>query len=155
MNAESTPDTAAAAGVETDPPASTDPAALGEPVDTLEEPHEPVVVTRSTIGLWALTLAGPVLWIVHFMFVYLTAEAACEAARVDEMRFVGEGTLRTIVLVATAVGAVACLVAGAVAWRRRHRVGQPEMSVAGAMLAVGSALSVVAVGLPALVLGPC
>lgn len=125
-----------------------------EPVDTLYAPHEPVVVTSSTIGTWSLTLAGPVLWLVHFMVVYLLAEAACEAHRTGEMSFVGEGTLSWVVAIATVVAALLCVLAAAAA-RRRHRRGAGPMMIVGALLGVGSAATVVAVGLPGLVLGPC
>lgn len=125
-----------------------------EPVDTLHAPHEPVVVTPSTIGTWSLTLAGPVLWFVHFVVVYLLAEAACEAQRTAEMTFISERTLSWSVAIATIVAALLCVLAAVAAWRRHRREGEPMM-VVGTLLGVGSAATVLAVGLPGLVLGPC
>ena len=126
-----------------------------EPVDTLVPPHEPFVVTPSTIGTWVLTLAGPVVWIVHFGLVYLTAEATCEALRTDDMRFAGEVTLEWIVVIATAVAVLTCAAAGVAAWRRRDDPAREAMMTIGTLLSVGAAASVLAVGLPVLVVGPC
>lgn len=126
-----------------------------EPVDTLEPPHEPVVVTPSTVGTWSVALAGPVVWIAHFVFVYLVAEAACAAERTDRMRFVGEGALAWTIVVATAAAAAVCVAAAAIAWRRRFVPERRELMLVGGLVAIGSAASVLAVGLPVLALGPC
>ena len=112
---------------------------------------------RSTILLWVLLLAGPVLWFSHFMVVYLVAEAVCAAAENGEPWFPGEGVLTAVIVVTTVVFAVACAAAGLAAWRRA-RGDDTDLAVfswAGALLAAGSLIAVLAVGLPALALGPC
>lgn len=123
------------------------------PVDTRTAPHEPAVWSRSTVRFWMLLLAGPVIWIVHFAVVYLAAEAACTPA--TEWPAVGERTLRRFVVVATIVAALLCLAVAAVAWRVRREPEASPLHRASGVLAIGSFLSVIAVGAPVLVLGPC
>lgn len=122
------------------------------PTDTLREPHEPVVETPGTAVLWVVVLAGPVLVMTHFWFVYLTAEASCEADRAAGMWFLGLDGLRWLVVAATVVAAVAALIAAWVGWRstRTHTLAK-----VGAIMSVGSAATILAVGLPMLVLAPC
>lgn len=122
------------------------------PTDTLREPHEPLVETPGTIGMWAVALAGPILVMAHFWFVYLAAEAVCEADRTGGMRFVSTTGLEWTVVAATAVGALAALVAAWIAWRS---IGSRMLAKVGAIMSVGSAATILAVGLPVLVLGPC
>lgn len=125
------------------------------PVDTLDAPHEPAAWTRSTRWFWAVLLAGPVIWIGHFAAVYLAAEAACTPAVADRWSVVDEGSLRWFIVVATVVAAVACVVAALVAWRAMRAPDASPLHRASVMLAVGSVASVIAVGGPVLVLGPC
>lgn len=122
------------------------------PTDTLREPHEPLVETPGTAGMWAIALAGPVLVMVHFWFVYLSAEAACEADRTGGMRFVSTRDLEWTVIGATAVAALACVAAAWIGWRS---IGSRMLAKVGALMSVGSAATILAVGLPVLVLGPC
>lgn len=119
------------------------------PVDTLD-PVEPALRHPSTVRTWALTVGGPMLWIVHFGFVYLMAEAACTADRDPTLRFAGPGTMQAIVVVATVVVAVAC-VGFAVVARRAAATNHVVRQIAVALW-LGAAVAVVAVGVPALVL---
>jgi uncharacterized membrane protein len=112
---------------------------------------------RSSIRLWAVLLAGPVIWINHFMVVYLLAEAACAAVDSEDMWFIGSDALVAVTIAATVVAAAACVFAGW--WTRRHATGaegdESILAWAGVLLAIGSLVAVLAVGLPAAVLGPC
>ena len=122
-----------------------------------ERPVELPPDTPSTFGVWALVSAGPVVWAVHFLVVYLLAEAACAALETDEMRFIGSGALVATVIAATVVAAVACLAAAGYSWRR-SRTGRGDVAhlgFAGTLLALGSFAAVLVVGLPASVLDPC
>lgn len=125
------------------------------PVDTRDVPHEPAVWTRSTRRFWAVLLAGPVIWIVHFAVVYLVAEAVCSPAVQDDRSGVDEGPLRVFIVVATVIAVLACIAAALVAWRAMRRPGASPLHRASLLLAVGSVASVIAVGGPILVLGPC
>lgn len=122
------------------------------PTDTLHEPHEPVVETQGVARIWVVVLAGPVLVMAHFWFVYLAAEAACESERSVAMRFVGPDGLTRLVVVATVIATIAALVAAWVGWRS---FGTRMLAQVGTIMAIGSAATILAVGLPALVLAPC
>ena len=122
------------------------------PTDTLREPHEPLVETPGTAGMWAVVLAGPVLVMAHFWFVYLAAEATCEADRSTGMWFIEPDGLTWLIGAATGVGAVAALVSAWIGWRS---TGTRMLAKAGAIMSIGSAATILAVGLPALVLTPC
>lgn len=132
-----------------------------------------IAAPPSTRRALALFVAGPVVWFTHFVVVYVVAEAGCT----------GEGTgLRlfdppvpiVVTLVATAVATVACAVIAWWEYRRwqagRHPVAAdhadavPESDdpqIAGALpftgflLAIVSLVSVLFVGLPAVVLPSC
>jgi heme/copper-type cytochrome/quinol oxidase subunit 3 len=57
---------------------------------------------------WIVFLAGPVIWITHFMIVYLAAEAGCTGDGPGLNSF-DPPTPRIITLVVTAAAALACL----------------------------------------------
>lgn len=122
------------------------------PTDTLREPHEPLVDRPGTTGMWAVALAGPMLVMAHFWFVYLAAEATCEAERAVGMWFLDPDSLTWLILAATGVGASAALVAAWIGWRS---IGTRMLAKVGTLMAVGSAATILAAGLPALVLAPC
>ena len=126
-----------------------------EPVDTVDEPHEPVVDTASTVRLWRHVLAGPTLWIVHFAVVYLVSEAACEADRTGRIDFLGPSDTVDFVVVATIAGAVAAGLAATLTWRAARRPGASRLLWVGTLLSIGSAAAIVAVGLPVVWLDPC
>ena len=121
----------------------------------------------------ALFVAGPVVWFAHFIVVYVVAEAGCTGGGTG-LRLFDPPVPTVVTLVATAVATVAC---AAIAWWefQRWQAGRhpmpahhaddvpesddPEsggaLAFAGFLLAVVSLLSVLFVGLPALVLPPC
>jgi hypothetical protein len=124
------------------------------PVDTLEAPHEPSVPAPTSLWLWVVVLGGPATWIVHFMIVYLAAEAVCTPERVGGEQPWSDVTLNRFIVAATAVAFTVCLVDGMYAWRRVRAEG-PRLRWVGVVLAIGSAASVAAVGVPALAVGSC
>lgn len=111
----------------------------------------------STAPLWLLMLAGPILWIAHFAVVYLAAEAVCNAAETESMTFLTEGWLVVTVIAVTVIAAVSAALAAVYSWRRsRHDTGDDAaLALAGMMLAMGSVVAILAVGLPALAFPPC
>lgn len=126
---------------------------LAPPGENVEErPRD-----RSTIRLWVHLLAGPVLWISHFMVVYLFAEAACVARASDALPVPGSGSIAPVVVVATVVAAV--LTAAATSWSLRTARGSrgdaAAMAWAGTLLGAMSVVAILAVGLPAIALDPC
>lgn len=122
------------------------------PTDTLHEPHEPVVARRDNTRMWVLALAGPVLTMVHFMSVYLAADASCQAERLAGMWFIEPDVLTWLIVVATVLAAGAALVAAGIA---RRSTGTRMLADVGAIMSIGSAATILAVGLPVVVLGPC
>lgn len=116
----------------------------------------------------ALLLAGPLLWMAHFMLVYLVAEAGCTGGG-PGLRVLDPPVPTVVTLAATAVAAIACLATAALAYRRwRVRRGQHagggglepvdhggSLAFAGFVLSLLGAVQVVFVGAPALVLAAC
>ncbi len=118
-------------------------------------------------------LAGPVIWSVHFMVVYLVVEAGCTGDGPGLYLF--DPPVPTVVtLVATIVAAVACLACAGWShreWRTsRQRVAseaerptgeldehdrRESLAFAGMLLSLLGAVTVLFVGLPALVLPAC
>jgi hypothetical protein len=123
-------------------------------------------VPASFRAAWLLLLAGPVLWALHFMAVYLVAEAACSAGD-STAEVLGLPWLSFVTVVATVVAAAATLILSVVAWRYwRARTDDPTGWIAGdernAGLALGGFLlglmftvAILFVGLPAAFLDPC
>jgi hypothetical protein len=115
---------------------------------------------------WLLLLAGPVIWAVHFMAVYLVAEAVCSAGD-STAEVLGLPWLSFVTIAVTVAAAVATLVLAVVAWRHwRLRTDDPSGWIAGdernAGLALGGFLlglmftvAILFVGLPAAFLEPC
>jgi drug/metabolite transporter (DMT)-like permease len=128
------------------------PVSTRPPVDA---PHEPIVPAPSSWRLWVVLLGGPTTWFVHFMVVYLTAEAVCTPPLVGSEQPWSDTTLDTFVFVATIVGALVCVALATVAAVALRRERQQSLWWVGIVLAVGSCAAVVAVGLPSLVVGPC
>jgi hypothetical protein len=111
-------------------------------------------------------LAGPVIWLTHFMFVYLIAEAGCTADGPGLDIFNPPATA-TITLVATGVALLACV---ANAWRaigRSRRAARAHeddpvshrddgsLSFAGFLLSVLFFLATLGVGSSAVVFTEC
>lgn len=123
---------------------------------------------------WLVFLAGPVIWFVHFMVVYLAVEAGCTGAG-PGLRLFNPPVPTDVTLVATAVAAIACL--GFAGWaqvRWRATTHEPavdeagdlsgdledhdhggSLAFAGSLLSLLSFVAILFVGLPALFLPAC
>jgi hypothetical protein len=159
---------------------SDDPAGTSTPGDgsTTAVGGTPVAVDvsrdRGARVIWAVFLAGPVLWFAHFMIVYMAAEAGCTGDGPGLELF--DPPVPTVVtLGATVVAALGCLWCATWAWRRwrtrartqpwgvtddlsadlEHGDRDGLLAFAGFLLSVLSFVSVLFVGLPALVLPAC
>lgn len=116
--------------------------------------------------IWVLFLAGPVIWIVHFMAVYVLAEAAC-AAGDGGPRLLGLSILALVTLVATVFAVGAALVLAVRAYQVwRGATGRSSDWLAGDERNAGLALlgwllgavfvvAILFVGVPAAFLDPC
>lgn len=112
---------------------------------------------------WLLFLGGPVVWISHFMLIYLAAEAGCTGEG-PGLEWFQPPVAAIVTVVATIVGVLACL-ALLYGNLRRLRIAVAEdgdidetravMGLAGALLSGLSALAVVADGIPGLVFPGC
>lgn len=141
-------------------------AAQGTPV-----PVDTSIDRQARLAIVVL-LAGPVIWALHFFVVYLVAEAGCTGAGAG-LRFLDPPVPVAFTLAATALAAPACLACAWWAYRRwragtrtveegaRRSAGVEDeqstaaLEFAGLLLAVLSFISVLMVGLPAIVLSPC
>ncbi len=132
----------------------------------------PVDVSRDRLAriTWVAFLGGPVTWIAHFMLVYLVVEAGCSGDG-KGLEVFDPPVPAAVTLTATAVAALVCLALAGWSYRRwraaiegmaadeaadlsgplpdRDRGG--TMNFAGFLLALFSFVSVLFVGLPALV----
>lgn len=128
---------------------------------------------RRARGMWVTFLGGPLLWLSHFMFVYLVAEAGCSGDG-PGLDLFDPPVPRTVTLVVTALAAAACLPMAAWALRRWRTAtqepvedstdpagptgsgaGRGTLPFAGFLLASFSFLAIVSVGLPAAFLRAC
>jgi hypothetical protein len=122
----------------------------------------------------AMFVAGPVIWSVHFMVVYLVVEAGC-GGEGPGLRLFDPPVPKAVTLAATAAAAAAALACARWSWRRwraggampaadeagdlagglqdRDRGG--TLAFAGFLLSLLSVVTVLFVGLPALVLPSC
>jgi hypothetical protein len=135
-----------------------------------------VDVSRDRRARWVLFLfvSGPVIWSAHFMLVYLVAEAGCSGDG-PGLRLFDPPVPKAVTLAATAAAAAAAL-ACARWWYRRWRGDGSEpvadeaaglagaladhdrggtLAFAGFLLSLLSVVTVLFVGLPALVLPSC
>lgn len=118
---------------------------------------------------WVVLLAGPVIWITHFMVVYLAAEAGCTGDG-PGLELFDPPVPRVVTLALTALAAIACVPFALWAyrwWRRKPRLDTGEQSpdvaddvadrasagFAGLLLSSLSIFAILAVGLPAAFLG--
>jgi hypothetical protein len=103
---------------------------------------------------WVALLAGPVLWIAHFVVVYVGSEITC---RGDGTEWGGTPAATVITLTATAAAVIAIGIAALLTERERRRpaAGDNRLLAVGLALDALFAASVLAVGVPALVLDPC
>jgi hypothetical protein len=120
-----------------------------------------------------LFVAGPVLWSVHFMVVYLVVEAGCSGDG-PGLELFDPPVPKIVTLAATAAAAVAALACAGWSWRR-WRAGEHQpadeagdlaggltdrdrggtLALAGFLLSLLSVVTILAVGVPALVLPSC
>jgi len=122
---------------------------------------------------WAGFIGGPVIWITHFMFVYLVAEAGCTGDG-PGLEVFDPPVPRTVTLAATAVAAAACVPLAAWALRRWRSIrrepaagtdllagrtgdggGGGGLAFAGFLLSSFSFVAILFVGLPAAFLPAC
>lgn len=127
---------------------------------------------RRFLTLTGLFLAGPVIWISHFMVVYLAAEALCHADAGAEV--LGLPIAATVTVAATVVAAVAMAVTTWRAYRRWRGAGvgwnavtaesdrtpggsehDAELALGGFLLGLLFLVGLLYVAVPALVLDPC
>jgi hypothetical protein len=112
----------------------------------------------------ATLVAGPVIWFLHFMLVYLVAEAGCTGDGRGLALF--DSPVPTVVsIAATVAGAVACAVVAGIAHGRWRASSPPDGAVdvsgrgslafTGLLLALLAAVAIVFVGLPATALPEC
>lgn len=124
--------------------------------------------------IWPLFIGGPVIWFVHFMVVYLVAEAGCTGSG-PGLEQLAPPVPRVVSVVATVVAVLACLALALVAHRRRRSqqaeaahaapgdddpsgpagADRSDIFLAGIILSLLSAGSVLAVGVPAPLLPAC
>jgi hypothetical protein len=119
-------------------------------------------------------VAGPVIWSVHFLLVYLVTEAGCTGDGPGLVLF-DPPVPKAVTLAVTAAAAVAALACAGWSWRRwrtdaaeaaadeaadiagglqdRDRGG--TLAFAGFLLSLLSVVTILFVGLPALVLPSC
>ena len=115
-------------------------------------------------SLWFGLLAGPIVYSVHFLVVYLLVEAACKA---DLLHFsvLSFNGIAVSVLVLTILAALINLVAGVLTyrtWQRRKDIEggtqgsyAPFMALVGVWLNGLFAITILATGIPPLFLQPC
>ena len=130
-----------------------------------------VDVSRDRRARFALAMfvAGPVIWSVHFLLVYLVVEAGCTGDGPGLTLF-DPPVPKVVTLAVTAAAAVAALACAGWSWRRwrtnaaeaadlagglqdRDRGG--TLAFAGFLLSLLSVVTILLVGLPALVLPSC
>lgn len=125
-------------------------------------------------AVWAVVLAGPLVWTAHFMIVYLVTEAGCSGDGPGLSLF-DPPVPQVVTLAATAVAAVASLACAGWAYGRwraagrgptrvaardrrdpvEDRDGGRSLAFAGLLLSLLSFVTILFVGLPALVLSSC
>ncbi len=124
---------------------------------------------RRFLRLTALFLAGPLIWMSHFMAVYVLGEAVCAAD--VEAQFLGLHVFSSLTLIATMAAGAATIVTTVCAYRRWRSSGvgwngsqgggdgvshdaeqEGHLALAGWLLGTLFVISLVFVGLPAAVL---
>ena len=131
-----------------------------------------VDVSRDRRARFALAMfvAGPVIWSVHFLLVYLVTEAGCSGDGPGLTLF-DPPVPRVVTLAVTAAAVAAALACAGWSWRRWRASGAEAaadlagghqdrdrggtLAFAGFLLSLLSVVTIVFVGLPALVLPSC
>jgi hypothetical protein len=128
---------------------------------------------RRARSMWVVLLGGPLLWLSHFMFVYLVAEAGCTGDG-PGLELFDPPVPKAVTLVATALAAAGCVPLAIWALRRWRTetqepardsadlagrigdaAGRGTVPFAGFLLASFSLVAIVFVGLPAAFLPAC
>lgn len=142
----------------TDSTGATEPQRL---TGTDDRPIERIPDEERTRKEWFAVLAGPTIWISHFMLVYLAAETACTPADPDQWSFFDEDAVTWLTVLATVGAAAACVAVAAFAWGRlddRDPHGSDHWGVdlarTGFLSSIGALIGVLAVGAPAVFLAP-
>jgi hypothetical protein len=119
-------------------------------------------------------VAGPIIWSVHFLLVYLVTEAGCTGDGPGLTLF-DPPVPKMVALAATVAAAIAALACAGWSWRRwrtdageaaadeaadiagghQHRDRGGILAFAGFLLSLLSVVTILFVGLPALVLPSC
>jgi hypothetical protein len=123
-----------------------------------------VSVDSRAVSSIAVLLAGPVISSVHFLVVYLVVEAGCTGGGPGLSAF-DPPVPRIVTLAATAVAALACAGTawwGVARWRgprrpdtREELLDRRPLALGGVLLSLLGLVTVLFVGLPALVLEAC
>jgi hypothetical protein len=118
---------------------------------------------RARLSL-AMLVAGPVISSVHFLVVYLAVEAGCNGEG-PGLRLFDPPVPTVVTLAATALAALACLGSARWGWRRWRAdqeagdLDRPgwggSLALAGFLMSLLGLVTVLFVGLPALVLPAC
>jgi hypothetical protein len=135
-----------------------------------------VDVSRDRRARWTLAMfvAGPVIWSAHFLLVYLIVDMGCSGDG-PGLRMFDPPVPKVVTLAATAAAAAAALACARWSWRRwrasEHEPAADEaadlagslqdrdrggtLAFAGFLLSLLSVVTILLVGLPALVLPSC
>ena len=131
-----------------------------------------VDVSRDRRARFALAMfvAGPVIWSVHFMVVYLVTEAGC-GGEGPGLTLFDPPVPKIVTLAVTAAAAVGALACAGWSWRRWRASGAEvaadlagghqdrdhggTLAFVGFLLSLLSVVTILFVGLPALVLPSC
>lgn len=121
-------------------------------------------------GIWVLFLAGPTIWLAHFLLVYGLGEVLCKPLRTD-VEVAGLPLVSFLTVAATVLAAVAALgftVQSYRRWDASRRVNAPSaaeddlvhgredvLALAGFLLGTLFFVAVLFTGAPALVVQPC
>lgn len=114
-------------------------------------------IPRSAAVTYVLFLAGPLIWSVHFFAVYLVSEMGCTGEG-PGLELFDPPVPGLLTVTATAVAAVTCVAAAAWSYRRGRRGPGEESTTllyAGAMLSALAFVTVLFVGVPAVVFPAC
>lgn len=124
---------------------------------------------REARSVWVVFLAGPVIWVTHFMVVYLVAEAGCTGDGPGLTAF-DPPVPALVTVVATLLAAGGCLATSAWGlrwWRRDHDrpasqelashewCGRATVAFVGALLSALSVAAVLFVGVAGVVFTGC
>jgi hypothetical protein len=115
----------------------------------------------------AMFVAGPVIWSLHFMVVYLAVEAGCSGSG-PGLRLFDPPVPAVVTLATTALAALACVACARWSYRRwranrqepDRRAGDSDgqngsLAFAGFLLSLLGLVTVLFVGLPAVALPAC